>query len=93
MTNNEAPARVLTLDEVLTGKGGGWLEEHYLADAENPVDEVYLTECAYVKGWAVTQNGEFIAELKAETYGKKGGARIWSAMPTEEQREQTPWNR
>ena len=88
--------RVLTLDEVLTGKGCGWIENWFEPDEETGApDYKELFECAWCYGGVVMMESGMLDHSEPEHvkkfYGKKYGTRIWTGRPTEEEREATPW--
>ena len=91
----EKKPRVLTLDEFLTTSGTGYLENWFEADEENP-EIKYLFECAYIKGNVINIDelggADYSdAEHMVPVYGKPYGMRVWTAKPTPEEQEATPW--
>ena len=89
----EKKPRVLTLDEVLTTSGAGWVEIWFSADDNDGEPESKeLMECAWCKGNYLTTDGDFSdSDYLSNNYNKHYGVRIWSAKPTPEEQEATPW--
>ena len=93
--HSAADPRVLTLDEFLSTSGTGYLENWFEADEENS-EIKYLFECAYIKGNVINIDelggADYSdAEHMVPVYGKPYGMRVWSAKPTPEEQEGTPW--
>lgn len=91
-------ARVLTLAEVLNGKGTGWMENWFEADDEDPEYKT-ISECAYCRGDALAYSEEYgycdhyDRESTLRNYGKKYGMRIWTEKPDKGTQEGTKWKR
>lgn len=90
----DGEARLLTLDEVFSGVGSGWMELMYKADPDEGETEDWteLCECAYLRGCSVQSKDEFtMPDMMRQHYGKKYGFRIWTACPTREQAVAAAW--
>ena len=88
------PTRVLSLDEILTGVGVGWLENWYAADPDEEGDEerFCMTECAWVYGCLVTEDGNTSRPEQVKAlYNQHYGMRVWTGPLPEEERRETPW--
>lgn len=85
----DAP-RVLTLDEILTTGGAGWLEDHIITDGG--VLGQTLTCCAWLHGFVTDADGFHLdgSYLRAH-YNKPRGLRVWNLKPTDEQRKAAAW--
>lgn len=87
--------RVLSLEEVKSGKGAGWMENWVEPDEGPEIKE--LLECAWIRGAALVyytmgytdyaSEGEFFDRM----YGKKYGFRIWTGRPSPALMESEPW--
>lgn len=86
--------RVISLDELNTTSGAGWLEVWLEGDPDEGMkEEKFLIECGWCKGNYITDDGDFsIADYIQTHYNKKYGIRIWTAKPTDEQREAVRWD-
>jgi hypothetical protein len=88
----EPPARVLALDEVLGSKGAGWLENWFEADESEP-ESFELSEVAWCYGTLAHIDGDVSTEDYVKRwYNRRYGMRIWSAKPTDEEREREKWD-
>ncbi len=81
--------RVLTLDELLNGSGGGWYEFYTTPDEEDP-GGFDLTECGYCRGAFIFEDGSN-GMIDPEGYNTMAGCRIWSVRPDDITRTSTPW--
>lgn len=90
----EPGARLLTLDEIMGGKGGGWIEEMFSAEPGEgyPEDYLELHECAYCMGSMIQDEDNFTTPpMVRGHYNKKYGFRVWTQYPSEELRKATEW--
>ena len=84
-------ARLLTMEEVLTTKGAGWIENWFAADEDEP-ESFELSEVAWCYGTLAHADGDGTpSEFVEKQYLKKYGMRIWTEKPTEEQRKAVEW--
>lgn len=92
--HSAADPRVISLDELNTTSGAGWIEVWLEGDPDEGMEEEkFLTECGWCKGNYITDDGDFsIADYIQTHYNKKYGIRIWTAKPTDEQREAVRWD-
>ena len=87
------PARLMSLEELRRSHGHGFEEVSFLSDVQNP-EEVVIWECVWLNGRIMMENDSTAsawADPYAENYGKWGGCRVWSGLPTEQQRMEAPW--
>ena len=89
----EQGPRVLALDEILEGAGGGWAEDWWEASEEDGTpEERVLRQVAWCRGCVIDGTCSSLgAERLREIYQKKYGTRIWTGLPTDEQRTAEPW--
>ena len=95
MTENEA--RRLTLNEVLTTAGRGWVENWLRPEGlRDPGDKIVL-ECCWLYGAMIerAEGYDYVdfsdRALVEQQYGQRYGLRIWTARPSDALRESTPW--
>ena len=85
------PARVLKLNEVLTGIGTGWVEWRIPADPdEGEKAACSIRPCAWCMGGVAEPDDEYSDShwLKRE-YGRI--IRVWDRRPTDEERAEAAW--
>ena len=90
----EKEPRVLTLEELMSSSGGGFVEIWFEGDPEEELkEEKVLIECGWCRGCYVSEDGDFSNEdYIAWQYNKRYGLRIWTGRPTDEQREAVKWD-
>lgn len=92
----EAPARLMSLEELLDGWGCGWEETWLIGDDEEP-ERIDLEACVWIDGHVMLASGstgDARGYYWQEHYGRKYGIRVWAGrgeIPTMEQRQHTPW--
>ena len=88
-------ARLMSLEELRTGNGRGLEETWCMGDQkEGEAEGIWLAECVWINGHIMLEDGCTADAHEApyvEGYGKKGGCRVWSGLPTEQQRMEAPW--
>ena len=89
----EQVPRVLALEEVLEGSGGGWAEDWLEACEEDGTpEERVLRQVAWCRGCVIDGTCSSLdADRLREFYLRKYGTRIWTGLPTDEQRMAEPW--
>ena len=86
-------ARLMSLEELRRSHGHGFEEVSFSSDVQNP-EEVVIWECVWLNGRIMMENDSTASAWAgpyAENYGKWGGCRVWSGLPTEQQRMEAPW--
>ena len=82
-------ARLYTFDELMNGTGGGMVEVWYAPDGDEPEWKV-IEEIGFCKGNFVLVDGSNGA-FEREGYNRVYGMRVWTEMPTDEERVANPW--
>lgn len=89
------PARLMSLEDLRTGNGRGLEEVWCMGDQkEGEAEGIWLAECVWINGHIMLGDGCTADAHEApyvEGYGKKGGCRVWSGLPTDQQRMEAPW--
>ena len=94
----EGCPRVLSLEEVKSGKGAGWMENWFEPDDEGP-EIKELVECAWIRGAAVAYDTMGYTDYYGDgehfdrMYGKKFGFRILTGRPSPALMESEPWEK
>lgn len=90
-TFEDATARPITLKEVKTTCGHGWIESWYSAEEGEP-ESIELTECVWLRGQVLENKAGLVQQgYLNRQYGKS--VRIWRGdRPTDEQREAAKWD-
>jgi len=82
--------RLITLEELQTGHGHGW-EECWMEPEDGEAGGAELTECVWINGHVMLEDGTGSAGNYAEHYGYR--LRIWAGeeAPTDEARRRETW--
>ena len=86
----EGKPRLYTLKELREGCGGGWYEVWLRESGEDP-EMKEIQPCGFCRGYFVLDYGSNGTILE-DDYNARYGFRIWTAEPTDEEREAEPWN-
>ena len=82
---------LVTLDELINSAGVGY-EENWLKGEDGEEDSFEVNRCAWCNGGVVLNDSEYVSRAALERlYNRPYGLRVWSRMPSMEQREKTPW--
>lgn len=84
--------RLLKLEELQAGHGHGW-EESWFEPEDGEAGRAELTECVWINGHVMLEDGTESGDNYAESYGKR--LRVWQGMepPTDEARRRETWQR
>lgn len=88
----QKPPRVLTLEEVMTTGGVGYVEDWFEGDGELP-EEKTVNECAWLRGAIILYEPEAhytdvcYQDAVERGYNRRYGMRVWTAKPSDQERE------
>ena len=98
MTLTSDAPRVLSLEEILTGWGHGYMEELLEPDEDVGAYDGQVQECVWLDGTVLARPAgfdycDYFDRLQIERcYNRQpGGCRIWTGMPSDDMRRATPW--
>ena len=94
LTDSGAAARILTPDEIMNGKGTGWIEHWFEADEESP-EYKDMIECAWVHGFVLEDDGDggvIFPERLKKRHNRQYEFRVWSDRPDDATREKVKWD-